>query len=353
MKKTGVIDAVVFGITGYTGGELQKLLRPDRRFRTHGVTHDLSSDKAKALADIPGTTMHQGDLNDKASIVAVLQKVKEQIPAGEPVRIKILVVVDYWKGCEMKGVVQEAQYKNVADAVREFGVENVEVIVRVTLDDLDQYFPKGDSGLPLLEGDCIAPHFTFPARAKKHYDGLPVVDIETTMYPNNVRFGLHPYPAADGFSLYLPIRPEAKVAVVDPSTTARVAHTIMLDGTGAFIGETLTIVDEFIPCAEMTEVLSDLFKVKVTFVQSDEAEARKVMGNEMVNMVRAYDLAEKPFCERRNIERTRELAGRTWSYRESVVANRAEFEGVLKPKEETPAAPLAPEVKEEVTAATK
>ena len=356
--KTGVIDAVVFGITGYTGREFHKLLGPDRRFRTHGITHDISSDKAKALADIPGTTMYEADLNDKATIVLVLNNIKGQIPAGEPVRIKIFVVVDFWKGCGMKGSVQRQQYKNVADAVREFGAENVEIIVRVTLDDLNQYFPKGDSGLPLLEGGAIAPHFTFPALAREDYEGLPLVDIETTMFPNNVRFGLHPYPSADGFSLYLPIRPEAKIAVVDPSTTARVAHTIMLDGTGKFVGATITVVDEFISCAEKVEVLSDVFNVKVTFVRSDEAEARKVMGNEMVNMVRAYDLAEVPFCERRNLDETRLLSGRTWSYRESVVANRAEFETVLKPKEEVkeetlaapPAAAPETEIKEEVSA---
>ncbi|KAJ5214507.1 hypothetical protein N7449_001676 [Penicillium cf. viridicatum] len=105
----------VFGATGIQGGSVIKSLLSDpslsKEFRIRGVTRDVSTPTAEALAKL-AVEVVKGDLSSPSSVAAAIK--------GSHT---VFLVTNFWE--TMKPEVEIAQGKNVADAAKAAGISHL------------------------------------------------------------------------------------------------------------------------------------------------------------------------------------------------------------------------------------
>lgn len=166
-----------------------------------GITRNPDSEKAKALAAQPHTTVCQADLNDVES----LKKAFEGCDGA-------FVIANFWEGMNVDTEMQH--YANAAEALK--ATPSMKHIVFSTLE--ESVIPGvTDTDFKVLHehketGKMFVPHFDGKARAEKYFDGLPVTFMVTSCYFENFTSFFTSYGNEDGsYTFTLPLSSDKQI----------------------------------------------------------------------------------------------------------------------------------------------
>ena len=167
-----VTKVAVLGATGQQGGAVAAALSK-KGVEVVALTRNVESDKAKALADEPHTTVKKADLNDVDSLVEAFDGCDGAF-----------VIANFWEGMNVDKEMEH--YKNAAEALKK--TPTIKHVVYSTLE--ETVIPGVTDELKTLHehsetGKMYVPHFDGKARAEKYFDGLPVTYMVTSCYFEN------------------------------------------------------------------------------------------------------------------------------------------------------------------------
>jgi uncharacterized protein YbjT (DUF2867 family) len=142
----------VLGATGAQGGGLVRAIMADKNsaFTPRGITRNVSSDKAQALA-AAGVDLVAGDADDQQSL--------EKAFAGA---YGAFCVTNYWEHFSPER--ELAQAGNMARAAKATALEHV---IWSTLEDTRKWVPLDDNRMPTLMGNYKVPHFDAKGQAEQ------------------------------------------------------------------------------------------------------------------------------------------------------------------------------------------
>jgi uncharacterized protein YbjT (DUF2867 family) len=286
----------VLGSTGSQGGGLCRaiLTDPSGGFACRAITRDPSKDKATALA-AAGAEVVAADLDDVESL-------KKAFAGAHG----LYAVTNFWE--HFSADKEKEQAKNIAEAAKAAGITH---IVWSTLEDTRKLMSADDKRMPMLQETYRVPHFDAKADANASFAGLPVTNLVTSFYWDNLyMFGLAPKKGEDGtYSWAFPMG-DAKLAAISAEDIGKAAYGIFKAGD-QYVGQTVGIVGEMLTLAEMSEQLARAVGVDNIVYHAVEADAYRGFGfpgaDELGNMFQVYRDFEKEVCGARSVEKTRQL----------------------------------------------
>jgi uncharacterized protein YbjT (DUF2867 family) len=180
----------VFGATGAQGGGVARAILndPASEFGVRAVTRDITSDKAKELADL-GAELVTANIDDPASLRAALEGA-----------YGAYFVTFYWAHFSPEKERTEAQH--MAEAAKAAGLQHV---IWSTLEDTREWVPLNDNRMPTLMEKYKVPHFDAKGESDKFFTdlGVPTTFLRASFYWDNfIYFGAGPKKGPDG-KLYL------------------------------------------------------------------------------------------------------------------------------------------------------
>ena len=286
----------VLGSTGSQGGGLCRAILADASggFACRAITRDPSKDKGKALA-AAGAEVVAADLDDVESL-------KKAFAGAHGV----YGVTNFWE--HFSADKEKVQAKNIADAAKAAGVKH---IVWSTLEDTRKLMKPDDKRMPMLQEKYRVPHFDAKADANASFAGLPVTNLVTSFYWDNLYlFGLAPKKGEDGnYSWAFPMG-NAKLAAISAEDIGKCAYGIFKAGD-KYIGKTVGIAGEMLTLEEMSKQLAAAVGVDKVVYNAVEADAYRGFGfpgaDELGNMFQVYRDFEKEVCAARSVDKAREL----------------------------------------------
>ncbi len=300
----------VTGATGSQGGGLVRAIQrdPDGPFKARALTRNPDSEAARALADL-GAEVVAADIDDRASL--------ERAFAGAH---GAYCVTFFWD--HMSPEREKSQAKNMADAARATGVKHV---IWSTLEDSRNWIPLDDDRMPTLMDHYKVPHFDAKAEANEYFADLPVTNLLTSFYWDNlINFGMAPKRDESGrYPLVLPMG-ERKLPGIAAEDIGRCAYGIFLRGD-ELIGKTIGIAGEHVDGREMAKTLGEVVG-KDVYHFSPSFEAYRGFGfpgaDDLGNMFQFnHDFADD-FRAPRKIDASRDLNPDLQSFRQWVENNR-------------------------------
>lgn len=285
----------VIGATGSQGGGLARaiLADPSGGFACRAITRDPSKDAAKALA-AAGAQVVAADLDDVESLKKAF--------AGA---YGVYCVTNFWE--HFSGEKEKAQAHNMAEAAKAAGVKHV---VWSTLEDTRALMSADDKRMPFLQQKYRVPHFDAKAEADAYFAGLPVTNLVTSFYWDNLyAFGLGPKKGEDGTYGWVFPMGDKRIAGIAAEDIGKAAYGIFKAGS-KYVGKTVGIASEFLTIDEMSDALSKKLGITVKYNAVD-ADAYRGFGfpgaDELGNMFQVYRDFEKEVVGARSADVTREL----------------------------------------------
>ena len=287
----------VLGATGAQGGGLVRAILADRNgpFKARALTRDVSSEKARALADA-GAEVMATDVDDPATLRRAFEGAHGAF-----------CVTFFWDHFSPEK--EYAQAGAMADAAKHAGLAHV---IWSTLEDTRKHVPLEDDRMPTLMGKYKVPHFD----AKGEADALfaraevPTTFLLTSFYWENfIYFGAGPKRGPDGkLALVMPMG-DKKLPGIASEDIGKCAYAIFKRGR-EFIGKTVAIAGEHLSGAEMAAGMTRALGETVTY-QDVPADVYRSFGfpgaDDLGNMFQFKRDFNDYFVGARSLEFTRSL----------------------------------------------
>ena len=243
---------VVAGATGAQGGGLVRAILndPDGSFAARGITRNVDSDKARALAEA-GAEVVAADFDDAESL--------DRAFAGA---FGAFLVTNFWEHFSPEKEI--AQATALADAAKRAGIQHV---VWSTLEDTRRWVPLDDDRMPTLMGKYKVPHFDAKGEANALFTarGLPTTFLQTSFcWDNCIHFGSGPVRGEDGrLAITFPMG-DKKLPGIAVEDIGKCAYGIFKKGP-EFIGKTVSIAGEHLTGEQMASALSEVIGEEVVY----------------------------------------------------------------------------------------
>ncbi|KAK4523289.1 hypothetical protein GAYE_PCTG50G1182 [Galdieria yellowstonensis] len=297
----------VFGATGRQGGSVISHLLKKGGFNIRAVSRDVSSEKAKRLAE-KGVEVVRGDLLEPPETLVPLLKGTDAV----------FGVTDYWSLLDRPEGAEKAEVqcgKNLVDAIIEAGVP----------------FPIF-SGLPstlkLTDNKVRTSHFESKATIEEYIreKGHPFIFVHPYAYFENIYYWLQPS-SESSFEIVLPMGTCPMFLTCMQDFGGVIAS--ILDSPQKYLGKTIDVVHEFIDCYKLAEIISEVLEKKVIYrpVSVDEYKRFPFPGAEdLADMFNAYQIMfDSNHIQNYDIASGRELYGQYHSLKSWTQEHKAEL----------------------------
>jgi uncharacterized protein YbjT (DUF2867 family) len=287
----------VAGATGAQGGGLARAILADKggEFAVRGLTRNLKSDKAKALADA-GAEMVEANVDDLDSV--------KQAFAGA---YGAYCVTFFWE--HFSPDKEKSQGSNLAHAAKHAGIRHA---IWSTFEDTRKYVPLDDNRMPTLQGKYKVPHFDAKAEVDHVFTdlGVPTTFLLTSFYWENlIYFGSGPKPGPDGIlALTLPMG-DKKLPSIATEDIGKFAYGIFKAGP-EFIGKTVGVAGEHVTGAQMAASLGKALgqEVRYNAVTPDAYRGFGFPGaDDLGNMFQFKADFQSVYCGHRDLALVRRL----------------------------------------------
>lgn len=242
----------VLGATGAQGGGLVRSILSDASggFTARALTRNVSSDKAKALANL-GAEVVAADIDDDESLKRAFDSA-----------YGAFCITFFWE--HMSPEKEFAEATAMAKAAKHAGVDHV---VWSTLEDTRKWVPLSDNRMPTLMGKYKVPHFDAKGEADHVFTelGVPTTFLLTSFYWENfIYFGMGPKKGEDGkLAITFPMG-DKKLPGIAAEDIGKCAYGIFKKGQ-EFIGKTIGVAGEHLTGAEMAAALSKALNQEVRY----------------------------------------------------------------------------------------
>ncbi len=242
----------VLGATGAQGGGLVRAILSDASggFTARALTRNVSSDKAKALANL-GAEVVAADIDDDESLKRAFDGA-----------YGAFCITFFWE--HMSPEKEFAEATAMAKAAKHAGVDHV---IWSTLEDTRKWVPLSDNRMPTLMGKYKVPHFDAKGEADHVFTelGVPTTFLLTSFYWENfIYFGMGPEKGEDGkLAITFPMG-DKKLPAIAAEDIGKCAYGIFKKGQ-EFIGKTIGVAGEHLTGAEMAAALSKALNQEVRY----------------------------------------------------------------------------------------
>ncbi len=302
---------VVAGATGAQGGGLARaiLADPNGGFAVRALTRDVTTPKARALADAGAEVVH-ADVDDVESLKKAF--------AGA---YGAYCVTFYWDHFSPDREI--AQGTALAQASKAAGIQHA---IWSTFEDTRTYVPLSDPKMPTLMGNYKVPHFDTKATVNPVFTrlGVPTTFYLTSFYWENfIAFGLGPKKGPDGrFALTFPLG-DKKMPGVASEDIGKTAYGVFKAGP-KYIGRTVGVAGEHLTGAQMAAGLTRALGVPVAYnaVPPDVYRSFGFPGaDDLGNMFQFKADFESEYCGHRPLDVVHALNPTVQSYDAWLAAN--------------------------------
>jgi len=274
MQQNGARRILVTGATGAQGGSVARALLA-RGFAVRALTRTPASDAAVALADA-GAEVVRGDLGDRDTLAAAVEGCDG-----------VFGLTNFWEhfGQEME------HGNNLIDAVAASAVRH---FVTSTL----------PSYHALSGGELAVPHCDIKAQLEERTRalGIPATFVHVAFYYENFQSWFAPRAQADGTLGFGFPQGDTPLAAVSVEDVGGVVASIF-EQRERFLGKTVGVVGDNLPCAEYADAMSRLTGRRVVY----QHIPREVFAS--FGFPGAEELANMFDCQRRFIpERKADVA---------------------------------------------
>ncbi len=242
----------VLGATGAQGGGLVRSILSDASggFTARALTRNVSSDKAKALANL-GAEVVAADVDDDESLKRAFDGA-----------YGAFCITFFWE--HMSPEKEFAEATAMAKTAKHAGADHV---IWSTLEDTRKWVPLSDNRMPTLMGKYKVPHFDAKGEADHVFTelGVPTTFLLTSFYWENfIYFGMGPKKGEDGkLAITFPMG-DKKLPGIAAEDIGKCAYGIFKKGR-EFIGKTIGVAGEHLTGAEMAAALSKALNQEVRY----------------------------------------------------------------------------------------
>jgi uncharacterized protein YbjT (DUF2867 family) len=283
----------VAGATGAQGGGLVRAILKDKgsEYAVRALTRDPTSPRATALENL-GAEVVAANLDDR-----------ESLKDGFQGAYGAFCVTFFWDHFSPEK--EKAHAKAMAGAAKQAGVQHV---IWSTLEDTRRWVPASDSRMPTLMGRYKVPHFDAKGESDQFFSALPVTNLLTTFYWDNL-IGMAPKKGPDGTLVFtLPIG-DKKLAGIGAEDIGKCAYGVFKRGP-EFIGKTIGIASDMLTGTQIAAALSAALGREVRYNPVTPAAFRGFGfpgAEDLGNMFQFYAEFESHFAESRDIALARSL----------------------------------------------
>jgi len=287
----------VVGATGAQGGGLARAILADKSsvFKVRAITRNVSSDKAKVLADA-GAEVVAADVDNVESLKKAFDGT-----------YGVFAVTFFWDHFSPEREKQQA--KNMADAAKQASVKHV---VWSSLDDTRKWVPLSDNRMPTLQNNYKVPHFDAKGEANKFFleTGIPTTIFNTVFYWENfIYFGQGPKKGADGKLVFSIPMADKKLPSISTEDIGKCAYGVFKAGD-EYKGKTIGIAGGHLTGKQFAESFSKAFGEEVVYnpVTPDVYRGFGFPGaDDMGNMYQFKAEFEEVYCNSRSIDLAKKL----------------------------------------------
>jgi uncharacterized protein YbjT (DUF2867 family) len=283
----------VAGATGAQGGGLVRAILQDKgsEYAVRALTRDPTTPRATALENL-GAEVVAANLDDRESL-------KDAFEGA----YGAFCVTFFWDHFSPEK--EKAHAKAMAGAAKHTGVQHV---IWSTLEDTRRWVPASDNRMPTLMGRYKVPHFDAKGESDQFFSALPVTNLLTTFYWDNL-IGMAPKKGPDGTLVFtLPIG-DKKLAGIGAEDIGKCAYGVFKRGP-EFIGKTIGIASDMLTGTQIAAALSAALGREVRYNPVTPAAFRGFGfpgAEDLGNMFQFYAEFESHFAESRDIALARSL----------------------------------------------
>ena len=283
----------VAGATGAQGGGLVRAILKDKgsEYAVRALTRDPTTPRATALENL-GAEVVAANLDDRESL-------KDAFEGA----YGAFCVTFFWDHFSPEK--EKAHAKAMAGAAKHAGVQHV---IWSTLEDTRRWVPASDNRMPTLMGRYKVPHFDAKGESDQFFSALPVTNLLTTFYWDNL-IGMAPKKGPDGTLVFtLPIG-DKKLAGIGAEDIGKCAYGVFKRGP-EFIGKTIGIASDMLTGTQIAAALSAALGREVRYNPVTPAAFRGFgfpAAEDLGNMFQFYAEFESHFAESRDIALARSL----------------------------------------------
>jgi uncharacterized protein YbjT (DUF2867 family) len=283
----------VAGATGAQGGGLVRAILQDKgsEYAVRALTRDPTTPRATALENL-GAEVVAANLDDRESL-------KDAFEGA----YGAFCVTFFWDHFSPEK--EKAHAKAMAGAAKHAGVQHV---IWSTLEDTRRWVPASDNRMPTLMGRYKVPHFDAKGESDQFFSALPVTNLLTTFYWDNL-IGMAPKKGPDGTLVFtLPIG-DKKLAGIGAEDIGKCAYGVFKRGP-EFIGKTIGIASDMLTGTQIAAALSAALGREVRYNPVTPAAFRGFGfpgAEDLGNMFQFYAEFESHFAESRDIALARSL----------------------------------------------
>jgi uncharacterized protein YbjT (DUF2867 family) len=302
----------VVGATGAQGGGLVRAVLDDPAggFSVRAITRDVSSEKARALAQL-GAEVVAADLEDPASVRRAFEGA-----------YGAYCVTFFWDHFSPEK--EQRQARAMAEAARAAGVKHV---IWSTLEDSRRWVPLSDGRMPTLMEKYKVPHFDAKGEIDHVFTdlGVPTTFLLTSFYWENfIHFGMGPKKNPDGaLAITLPMG-DRKLPGIAAEDIGRCAYGVFKRGP-ELIGRTVGISGGHLSGDEMAAGFSRALGEPVVY---NEVSPQVYRGfgfpgaDDLGNMFQFKRDFNEDFRRPRDVDASRALNPRLQSFDQWLAANK-------------------------------
>jgi len=296
-ESEGPSRIAVLGATGQQGGAVVASLAA-RGKKVVAITRNAESEKARAVAKLPGVEVRKADLEDVESL-------KKAFAGCDGA----FVLANFWEG--MDAVKEMRHYQNAATALKAVG--GWRHVVMSTLEETATH-PKMQDAPDILQhetGPMKVPHFDGKNRSHKFFDGLPMTYLYTSCYLENFTTFFACTEQEDGsyqFTLPLGAGPIAWTILEDVGNM-----TAAIFEKPDLIGQTLGSSSLHCSCEQLAQIMSKATGKTITYncvPWKTFASFGFPGAEELANMFKFFTDTQEEFLAIRDLRRCQQLGGK-------------------------------------------
>lgn len=283
----------VAGATGAQGGGLVRAILKDKgsEYAVRALTRDPTLPRATALENL-GAEVVAANLDDRESL-------KDAFEGA----YGAFCVTFFWDHFSPEK--EKAHAKAMAGAAKHAGVQHV---IWSTLEDTRRWVPASDNRMPTLMGRYKVPHFDAKGESDQFFAALPVTNLLTTFYWDNL-IGMAPKKGPDGTLVFTLPMGDRKLAGIGAEDIGKCAYGVFKRGA-EFIGKTIGIASDMVTGTQIAAALSAALGREVRYNPVTPAVFRGFGfpgAEDLGNMFQFYAEFESHFAESRDIALARSL----------------------------------------------
>ncbi len=283
----------VAGATGAQGGGLVRAILKDKgsEYAVRALTRDPALPRATALENL-GAEVVAANLDDREGL-------KDAFEGA----YGAFCVTFFWDHFSPEK--EKAHAKAMAGAAKHAGVQHV---IWSTLEDTRRWVPASDSRMPTLMGRYKVPHFDAKGESDQFFAALPVTNLLTTFYWDNL-IGMAPKKGPDGTLVFTLPMGDKKLAGIGAEDIGKCAYGVFKRGA-EFIGKTIGIASDMVTGTQIAAALSAALGREVRYNPVTPAVFRGFGfpgAEDLGNMFQFYAEFESHFAESRDIALARSL----------------------------------------------